>query len=39
MKVQCFTVGMFAVNTYLVTDESTQESAIIEIMFENIPTK
>ena len=30
MKVQCFTVGMFAVNTYLVTDESTQESAIID---------
>ena len=30
MKIQCFTVGMFAVNTYLVTDEATQHSAIID---------
>ncbi|MEC7983509.1 MAG: MBL fold metallo-hydrolase [Myxococcota bacterium] len=30
MKVECFTVGMFAVNTYLVTDEATGLSAIID---------
>ena len=30
MKVECFTVGNFAVNTYLVTDESTGFAAIID---------
>ena len=30
MKVQCFTVGNFAVNTYLITDEATGLSAIID---------
>ena len=30
MKVQCFTVGSFAVNTYLITDEATSISAIID---------
>ena len=30
MKVQCFTVGMFAVNTYLLTDEATGQSAIVD---------
>ena len=30
MKVECFTVGMFAVNTYLITDEATGYSAIID---------
>jgi hydroxyacylglutathione hydrolase len=30
MKVQCFTVGVFQVNTYLVTDEATGASAIID---------
>lgn len=30
MKVQCFTVGNFSVNTYLVTDEATGKSAIID---------
>lgn len=30
MKVQCFTVGMFQVNAYLVTDEATGQSAIID---------
>ena len=30
MKVQCFTVGMFQVNTYLVTDEATGQSALID---------
>ncbi len=30
MKVQCFTVGNFQVNTYLVTDEATGQSAIID---------
>ncbi|MEE2900808.1 MAG: MBL fold metallo-hydrolase [Myxococcota bacterium] len=30
MKVQCFTVGMFAVNTYLITDPATGHSAIID---------
>ncbi|MCX4189998.1 MBL fold metallo-hydrolase [Methylophaga sp. OBS3] len=30
MQVQCFTVGAFRVNTYLVTDPSTNQSAIID---------
>ena len=30
MKVQCFTVGMFDVNTYLLTDEETGHSAIVD---------
>lgn len=30
MQVQCFTVGAFRVNTYLVTDPSTHQSAIID---------
>ena len=30
MKVQCFTVGMFQVNTYLLTDETTGDSAILD---------
>ena len=30
MQVQCFTVGNFAVNTYLITDEATGKSAIID---------
>lgn len=30
MKIQCFTVGMFSVNTYLITDEATQHSAIVD---------
>jgi hydroxyacylglutathione hydrolase len=30
MRVQCFTVGSFSVNTYLVTDEATGVSAIID---------
>lgn len=30
MKIQCFTVGAFRVNTYLVTDEATGFSAIID---------
>ncbi|MEC7240628.1 MAG: MBL fold metallo-hydrolase [Myxococcota bacterium] len=30
MRVQCFTVGNFAVNTYLLTDESTGASAIVD---------
>ena len=30
MKVDCFTVGAFSVNTYLVTDEATGASAIID---------
>ncbi len=30
MKVQCFTVGNFQVNTYLVTDEATGHAAIID---------
>lgn len=30
MQVQCFTVGMFAVNTYLLTDEATGVSAIVD---------
>ncbi|HET8807787.1 MAG TPA: MBL fold metallo-hydrolase [Methylophaga sp.] len=30
MQVQCFTVGAFRVNTYLITDSATQLSAIID---------
>ena len=30
MKVQCFTVGMFQVNTYLLTDPATGKSAIVD---------
>jgi hydroxyacylglutathione hydrolase len=30
MKIQCFTVGMFSVNTYLITDPETGASAIID---------
>ena len=30
MQIQCFTVGMFQVNTYLVTDEATGQSAVID---------
>ena len=30
MQVRCFTVGMFQVNTYLVTDDATGRSAIID---------
>ena len=30
MKVDCFTVGMFAVNTYVLTDEKTGLSAIVD---------
>lgn len=30
MKVQCFTVGAFAVNTYLITDPITGASAIVD---------
>lgn len=30
MRVQCFTVGAFAVNTYLLTDEATGFSAIVD---------
>lgn len=30
MKIQCFTVGMFGVNTYLVTDEATGAAAIVD---------
>ena len=30
MKVRCFTVGMFDVNTYLLTDEETGHSAIVD---------
>lgn len=30
MKIQCFTVGMFQVNTYLVTDPGTGKSAVID---------
>jgi hydroxyacylglutathione hydrolase len=30
MKVQCFTVGAFAVNTYLLTDEATGAAAIVD---------
>jgi len=30
MQVQCFTVGNFSVNTYLLTDEATGASAIVD---------
>ena len=30
MRITCFTVGAFQVNTYLVTDEGTGHSAIID---------
>ena len=30
MRVECFTVGNFSVNTYLITDEETGMSAIID---------
>ena len=30
MKVECFTVGAFSVNTYLLTDEASQLSAIVD---------
>jgi glyoxylase-like metal-dependent hydrolase (beta-lactamase superfamily II) len=30
MRVQCFTVGSFSVNTYLITDEATGASAIVD---------
>ncbi len=30
MDIQCFTVGMFGVNTYLVTDEATGAAAIVD---------
>ena len=30
MKVDVFTVGNFGVNTYLLTDEATGQSAIID---------
>jgi len=30
MKIQCFTVGAFSVNTYLITDEATGASAIVD---------
>jgi len=30
MRVRCFTVGMFQVNTYLLTDEATGHSAIVD---------
>jgi hydroxyacylglutathione hydrolase len=30
MQVRCFTVGMFQVNTYLLTDEATGASAIVD---------
>jgi len=30
MKVDCFTVGAFAVNTYLLTDEATGQAAIVD---------
>jgi len=30
MKIQCFTVGAFQVNTYLLTDEATGLSAIVD---------
>ena len=30
MEIKCFTVGMFSVNTYLITDPETQASAIID---------
>lgn len=30
MRIQCFTVGQFQVNTYLLTDEATGTSAIVD---------
>ena len=30
MRVRCFTVGMFQVNTYLLTDEATGRSAVVD---------
>ena len=30
LDIQCFTVGMFGVNTYLITDRETGASAIID---------
>ena len=30
MKIRCFTVGMFDVNTYLISDEATGASAIVD---------
>jgi glyoxylase-like metal-dependent hydrolase (beta-lactamase superfamily II) len=30
MKISCFTVGMFQVNTYLLTDPATGQSAIVD---------
>ena len=30
MKLQCFTVGTFQVNTYLITDEASGKSAIVD---------
>jgi glyoxylase-like metal-dependent hydrolase (beta-lactamase superfamily II) len=30
MKIECFTVGAFQVNTYLLTDPSTRQSAIVD---------
>jgi glyoxylase-like metal-dependent hydrolase (beta-lactamase superfamily II) len=30
MKVECFTVGMFSVNTYLITDEATGIAALVD---------
>ncbi|MCB9796736.1 MAG: MBL fold metallo-hydrolase [Alphaproteobacteria bacterium] len=30
MQIRCFTVGAFAVNTYLITDEATGASAIVD---------
>ncbi len=30
MKIRCFTVGVFQVNTYLLTDEATGQSAIVD---------
>ncbi|MCC6873964.1 MAG: MBL fold metallo-hydrolase [Sandaracinaceae bacterium] len=30
MRVQCFTVGVFQVNTYLLTDEATGQSAVVD---------
>ncbi len=30
MQVECFTVGAFQVNTYLITDPQTKQSAIVD---------
>ena len=30
MRVECFTVGAFSVNTYLLTDEATGQSAVVD---------